>query len=605
MLAAVAGMALAAPAGATDVPGCAPPAAGGDWPLYGGTLDNHREQLAPTAISKDSAGDLGLAWKTAMPDGGVIQSTPTVVDGCVFTGTDKGEAYAFNADTGQKVWGTTLKGGGGNPFVGAGVIGAPAIANGLVYVSATKDGSSILFALDEITGEIVWSKVINADPGGGADSSPVPFNGMVFQAYQGDESHPNSNPGYAIVDGSREGGGQILVENKVIPAEDFAKGDRGGSITSTPALDLDHNLLYAATGNPANGHQNPITNSLVKIDIDPASPTFGKILGSRRGDSESYPAPQDVDSPTCTHDLQWPAGPLSCVHTDMDFLASPNLFTDSQGRQLEGALQKSGVYHAVATADMSPAWKATLGPSCLGCNLSSTAVDEDAVYVAVSGGNLYALDKDTGAIKWAVGGTGGTHFNGLTVANGVLFSNNDAAGALQAFDTANGAPLLFHSFAQDTNAPMNDSGNSSGIAVARDTVFASSKSGSTSTLFALKPGAGGGGGGGLPPVPEPPGGAPGAGGRVVSGPGAANYGYLTPVATTTVGGELTYTNEDISRHDVIADERGADGQPLFSSALAGLNETVPVTGTDRVQAGRQYAFHCSLHPGMHGTLVVQ
>jgi plastocyanin len=92
---------------------------------------------------------------------------------------------------------------------------------------------------------------------------------------------------------------------------------------------------------------------------------------------------------------------------------------------------------------------------------------------------------------------------------------------------------------------------------------------------------------------------------VISGPGAANYGYLTPVATTSVGGALSYTNEDVARHDVIADDRGSDGQPLFSSVLAGLNETVPVTGTDRLQSGKQYAFHCSIHPGMHGTLIVQ
>ena len=65
---------------------------------------------------------------------------------------------------------------------------------------------------------------------------------------------------------------------------------------------------------------------------------------------------------------------------------------------------------------------------------------------------------------------------------------------------------------------MHDMGNSSGVSVARNTVFVTSQWDSTSTLFALKLGAGGGGGGGggAPGLPELPGRRrrrPAAGGR--------------------------------------------------------------------------------------------
>ena len=56
------------------------------------------------------------------------------------------------------------------------------------------------------------SSVVDEDDGGGLDSSPVPFNGMVFQAFKGDESSNHSKPGFVIVDGSREGGGEILAK---------------------------------------------------------------------------------------------------------------------------------------------------------------------------------------------------------------------------------------------------------------------------------------------------------------------------------------------------------------------------------------------------------
>ena len=149
---------------------------------------------------------------------------------------------------------------------------------------------------------------MDEDDGGGLDSSPVPFNGMVFQAFKGDESSNHSKPGFAIVDGSREGGGEILAKTHVISEEDFEAGDRGGSIVNTPTVDLERKLIFAGTGNPASQRQNERTDALLKIDADPESPTFGQILASQRGTSDSYPAPQDVDSPVCNTELQWPVG---------------------------------------------------------------------------------------------------------------------------------------------------------------------------------------------------------------------------------------------------------------------------------------------------------
>jgi outer membrane protein assembly factor BamB len=601
-LAAVAAGAL--PAGAQAAAGCATTdVQGGDWPIYGATFDNHREQLAEKTISKDNVGTLGLAWQTPMPDGGVIQSVPTVVGGCVFTGTDLGDVYAFNADTGEKVWERKLQGGGGNFAVGAGIIGAPAVKDGLVYVAATAEGKSLEAALDAATGEIVWSTLIDADSGGGADSSPIPFgDGLLFQAYQGDESSDHSNPGFAVLDATREGGGKILAHTKVLPKKDFDEGYRGASIVDTPAYDPVGKFMFVGTGNPASAKAHERTDSLLKIDVDPASPKFGQIVDFQNGSRDSYPAPMDVDSPVCQTDLQWPVGRFSCLQLDYNFLASPSLWTHSDGRQLFGGLQKAGTFTAVDTKTMDVVWTATLGVPCFACNLSSIAVDKDGIYVAVTGGNLYALNRDTGAIKWAVPATGSTHYEGLTVANGVVYTNNDL-GALEAFDTQSGTPLLFHPFMQDTNTVNQDQGNSSGISIARHTVYVSSKDSSTSTLFAFKLGAGGGGGGGLPPTPEPPDGVPN-GSVVLSGPGAANAGYATPATVMPKGGSLDYTNIDVARHDVIADDKGADGAPLFASALAALNETVPVNRVEKLDSG-QYAFHCSLHPGMHGTLVVQ
>ena len=151
---------------------------------------------------------------------------------------------------------------------------------------------------------------------------------------------------------------------------------------------------------------------------------------------------------------------------------------------------------------------------------------------------------------------------------------------------------------------MNDMGNSSGVSVARNMVFATSQADGTSTLFALKLGATGGGGGGEPPPSEEPpppeggGGQPSSEGVVATGPGATSYGYLTPFVTIGKGGTVSYINADSVRHNVSS----TDG--LFRSELADTGETVTVAGTEKLNPGT-YQFFCEPHPGMKGQLIVR
>src|SRR6185369_12409598 len=113
------------------------------------------------SIGTGNVSGLGVAWKTTTPDGGVIHSTPVVADGCVYTGTDFGNVYALNADTGKVVWTQSLGEGtkGSNTFEGAGIVGSPAVVGRLVYVAATTPKASVLSALDQTTGAVVWKSI--------------------------------------------------------------------------------------------------------------------------------------------------------------------------------------------------------------------------------------------------------------------------------------------------------------------------------------------------------------------------------------------------------------------------------------------------------------
>ena len=74
-----------------------------------------------------------------------------------------------------------------------------------------------------------------------------------------------------------------------------------------------------------------------------------------------------------------------------------------------------------------------------------------------------------------------------------------------------------------------------------------------------------------------------------------NLSFDPETVTVTVGDTITWLNEDAAQHDVIAD----NGE--FKSDLFGKGETFSFTFS---QAGT-YPYHCSVHAGMAGTVVVQ
>jgi plastocyanin len=79
--------------------------------------------------------------------------------------------------------------------------------------------------------------------------------------------------------------------------------------------------------------------------------------------------------------------------------------------------------------------------------------------------------------------------------------------------------------------------------------------------------------------------------------------YATGNVAIDQGEPLTFLNLDTLSHDVTARGKGADGQPLFSTPLIGTGQEVPVAGADALVPG-SYAFYCTIHPNMEGTLTV-
>ena len=115
--------------------------------------------------------------------------------------------------------------------------------------------------------------------------------------------------------------------------------------------------------------------------------------------------------------------------------------------------------------------------------------------------------------------------------------------------------------------------------------------------------------------------APAPAATVVTGPGGFVAGFLPPVVVVAEGEGISYTNGDIAPHNFVASDAFVPKKaarktpwcssydkgkcPLFWSQTISTGAATEVEGLERIVAGSQYGFLCTLHPNMNGTLIVR
>ena len=450
---------------------------GGEWRSYGHDAANTRTQPAETALSATAASRLTAAWvfSTAREGdvSGAINSTPIVANGCVFVGSGAGVVYALDQATGAVQWKRSLD--AGQPGLGGAIVGAPAVANRKVFVLVNETGGPYAVALDEGSGSVVWrSAPVTTYPGSYTNASSALYRSLLFAGFSAPEGDSHGQGGWALIDTAT---GAIRDVTTTIPPADQARGFAGGGIWSTPAFDLRNGYAYVGAGNPfSKTQEDPYTNSILKIDVSSSRATFGQVVAHYKGNPDQYTNTLETlsQTPICRatdiNGVPYPLDDPACGQLDLDFGASPNLFSDSVGQPLVGDLQKSGVYHAARADTMAGRWSTLVGLSCAVCNAASAAYDGTTVYgSAAPGSTEYALDPTTGAARWQAAIGDGIHYQSTSAAAGVVYTV-DGAGFLDGWDAASGHTVLRHQLAEDTGTQMSGV-TSSGVAIADHTVF--------------------------------------------------------------------------------------------------------------------------------------
>ena len=511
LVASVAALAICLASASTALaaaPCTAAPSPSGEWPLYGHDISNTRNQPLESAISSTTAASLSASWvfsTSKYGDTSAFDSTPVLSGGCVFAGSAAGVLYAIDASNGQLVWKHQLT--VSSPGLGGAITGAAAIDGSDVVWLVNQTGGPYAIALDRSTGSVVWqSPPFVSTSGYYTNASPTVADGMVIGGYSDPEGNDVGSGGFALLDAAT---GAIIKVTPVVSPADQAQGYAGGGLWDTPAFDPSTGFLYYGTGNPdSKTKEDPNTNAIVKVDLNrflpdgvTPNPKFGEIVAAYPGNIDQYTGALQVVSqtPACSvsdsSGLPWPLDDPVCGQLDLDFGASPNLFTNSSGQELVGDLQKAGVYHVANATTMAPVWHQLVGGPCAVCNAGSTAFDGSSIdVVGTPGGTLFSLGRDAGALNWADPLADGVHYQSTSVANGVVYAV-DNNGFLSAFDAGTGMLLFKRQMSLDAGAPVGTGLTSNGVSIAEGEVVVATSSttgaadGSTGSSTSGAPGA--------------------------------------------------------------------------------------------------------------------
>jgi eukaryotic-like serine/threonine-protein kinase len=405
-------LSIGMPASATSTPD--------NWPMF-----NH--DLAHTGYSTSTSPRTNQTLWT-FTAGGAVQTSPAVVDGIVYFGSDDGYVYALNAANGSLIWkyntfgpvqsspavnnGVVYIGGyhshavfALNAYTGALIWQAPTdsiypnqissvgVAYGLVYVDVAftdVPSGGVLYAFNALTGNITWK--YNA--GLWTNASPAVYDGKVYIGDSGgsvialdatsgnvtwkygtlsDGNSPNSS------DGTYSGSSSFLISNGLlyfgtwrltVQAWDASTGAFrwSGKIEGSVAFStpaLANGVVYVSTG------VGGTSDYLESGGVTAVNAKTGALLWNHTIGSISYSSPAIADG-------------MVFVGSDIIHTSKPSLFEVTGGQSI----------YALNSADGATIWSYVTG----GEVYSSPAVAYGVVYVGSNDGKVYAFGSSTGQI---------------------------------------------------------------------------------------------------------------------------------------------------------------------------------------------------------------
>jgi outer membrane protein assembly factor BamB len=445
--------------------------------------DTSNTRYSGGPIDSTTVSKLAVTWTlplTTKSEYGSYSSSPIISNGVVFSQDLDSNVQAISLKTGKAIWTKSYE----SPDQGPNGL---VVEGGIVYGATT----TAAFALNEKTGQQLWSVTLTRNEHEGIDMAPGYHDGIVYvSTVPGNTTQFYKGEGVGVLWALDGKTGAKLWHFNTAPddlwAPDNVGINSGGGLWYSPAFD-EQGYMYIGIGNPA-----------------PFPGTSQYPWGSSRPGPNLY-ADSIVKLNASTGKLQWYYQLTPHDLYDHD-LQDPPILANVGGRQVVIAAGKGGFVLALDAQTGRLLWKRSVGihnghdndnlyamrgeysklhipetvyPGELGGVIAPMATNGTSVFVPVvnhsvtiasqgetqengpSTGELVALDAATGAVRW-------THrfssaaFGAATAVNDLVFATA-FEGTLYALDANSG------SVAWESKLPA---GTNTGVAVDGDTLIA-------------------------------------------------------------------------------------------------------------------------------------
>lgn len=372
-----------------------------DWTGYLSGGDHSGINKNETNINPNTAPQLKLHWVARANNR--IFSQPVASNGLIYWGSGDGLEHATDL-SGKQVWTARL---GTSRDVcntdSVGVISTATvtsikISGKLTPVVFVGGGDAHFYALNALTGAVIWRTSLGNSSAFFLWASPVVFKGSVYEGVSSLADCPLVQGKFVQMDAVT---GAIIHTFNTVP-----QGCLGGSVWGSATLDADSDAIYFATGNGGQcSKPEPYAVALVKLDASDLT----------------Y-----IDS--------WQVPPSNQI-PDSDFGSTPTLFSAKIGgvtKRLVGVANKNTKYYAFDRDAIGhgPVWSVSIACYCAsgGNTVAPSAWDGTNLYIPGPGtnigkntcnGGLRAVNPANGAFIWEHCLGGGPVYGAVTLAPGL------------------------------------------------------------------------------------------------------------------------------------------------------------------------------------------